>query len=326
MFSKLRNVIRNFFKFFSKNKKLNTYFFFFFISFAFWFLNMLSRTHETNFSIPIDYINHPVDLMPVTDPTEVIDVRVKSSGINIISFHLFKHKSLILNYDVSNSQPINNGRTLFWIMNSKRKELTDILGASIEIMNITPERVIVPFVNKIKKEVPVLLESEINLRQQFWMAKDIRLNPISVTLYGEKELLDSINNVRTDLLRIDDLVEDQLHEIALVIPNGLKSNIDFIVVELDVEPFIEEVIRAEVEVRNLPKEYYIKLFPSSVDVTLRLPKDKHQLLKTNFLKLYIDGSKLGDRRAIPVSYDNLPATVRVERIHPSHLEFLLIKD
>ena len=326
MFPKLRIVIRNFLKSFSKNKKLNTYFFFFVISFAFWFLNMLSRTHETNFSIPVHYVNHPVDLMQVADPSDVIDVRVKASGINIISFHLFNHKSLILNYDVSNSQPINNGRTVFWIMNSKRKELTNMLGASIEIMNINPERVIVPFVNKIKKEVPLILESEIKLREQFWMANEIKLNPSSVILYGEQDLLDSINSIRTDFLRLDDIGKDQLHEIALVIPDGLRSNIEFVLVELNVEPFIEEVIREEVEVRNLPKGYNIKLFPSNVDVTIRLPKDKHQLVKTNFLRLYIDGSNLVDKRLISVSYDNLPATVRVERIYPNYLEFLLIKD
>ena len=326
MFPNLRNVIKVFFKPFFKNKKLNTYVVFFFISFAFWFFHMLSRIHETTFSIPITYVNYPVDLKGVVEPSDVVYVRVKASGVNIISFHLFNHKSLSLNYDVSNSQPINNGKNLFWIMNSKRKELAHILGSSIEIMNVTPERVVVPFVSKIKKEVPVILDSEINLQQQFWLANDIRLNPSSVILYGEQDLLDSINSVNTDFLQLDDLDKDQLYEMPLVLPNGLGCNVDFVLVELNVEPFIEEVVTEEVEVRNLPNRYQIKLFPKNVDVALRLPKDKYQLLKTDFLKLYIDASTIRDKRTIPVKYDNLPATVKVERIYPNHLEFLLIKE
>ena len=326
MFPNIRNVSRIFFKSFSKNKKLNTYVFFFFLSFAFWFFHMLSRVHETTFSIPLTYVNYPVDLMGVIEPSDAVYVRVKASGVNIISFHLFNYKSLVLNYDVSNSQPIPNGRNLFWIMNSKRKDLSDILGSSIEIMNVTPERVVVPFVNKIKKEVPVVLDSEINFKQQFWLANEIRLNPSSVILYGNQELLDSINSVKTNFLKLDGIDKDLFYEMPLILPNGLGCNVDFVLVELNVEPFIEEVITEDVEVRNLPNLYNIKLFPRNVSVSLRLPKDKYQLLETDFLQLYIDASNVEGKRTIPVQYDNLPATVKVERVYPNHLEFLLIKE
>ena len=264
--------------------------------------------------------------MGVIEPSDAVYVRVKASGVNIISFHLFNYKSLVLNYDVSNSQPIPNGRNLFWIMNSKRKDLSDILGSSIEILNVTPERVVVPFVNKIKKEVPVVLDSEINFKQQFWLANEIRLNPSSVILYGNQELLDSINSVKTNFLKLDGIDKDLFYEMPLILPNGLGCNVDFVLVELNVEPFIEEVITEDVEVRNLPNLYNIKLFPRNVSVSLRLPKDKYQLLETDFLQLYIDASNVEGKRTIPVQYDNLPATVKVERVYPNHLEFLLIKE
>ena len=231
MFTNLKKVISSFFKSLSKNKKLNTYVFFFFISFAFWFLTMLSKTHETSFFIPIKYINYPADLMEVVQPVDFVQVRVKASGISIMSFYLFNYNSLILNYNVANSQPIANGKNLFWIMNSKRKEVADVLGASIEIMNITPERITVPFVNKIKKVVPVILNEDINLKQTFWLANDIKLIPSSVILYGEQDLLDSISSVTTDLLKLNDLHKDHLHEIALILPNRLKCKVKTVSVD-----------------------------------------------------------------------------------------------
>ena len=326
MFTNLKKVISSFFKSLSKNKKLNTYVFFFFISFAFWFLTMLSKTHETSFLIPIKYINYPADLMEVVQPADFFQVRVKASGVSIMSFYLFNYNSLILNYNVANSQPIANGKNLFWIMNSKRKEVAEVLGASIEIMNITPERITAPFVNKIKKVVPVILNEDINLKQTFWLANDIKLIPSSVILYGEQDLLDSISSVTTDLLKLTNLDKDQVHEITLVLPNGLKCKTNSVSVKLNIEPFIEEVIIQEVEIRNLKKGYSMKLFPRDVSIALRLPKDKYQLLKTNFLRLYIDASDLGEQKTIPIKYDNLPARVKIERVYPNRLEFLLIKE
>ena len=326
MFADLKKLICSIFKSLLKNKKFNTYAVFFFISFAFWFLTMLSKIHETSFLIPIKYVNCPADFVQVNQPADFVQIRIKAAGISIISFHLFNHKSLTLNYDIANSQPIKNGKNFFWIMNSKRKEVGNVLGASIEIMGINPERLIIPFVNKTKKEVPVRLISNINLRPSYWLANDIKLNPSSVIIYGEQKLLDSISSVSTDLLNINELYLDQTHEIPLALSNGLKCKTNSISVELNVEPFIEEVITQKVEVRNLEKAYSIKLFPSSVSVTLRLPKHKYQILKTNFLRLYIDASELGEQKMAAIKYDNLPANVKLERIFPNRLEFLLIKE
>jgi hypothetical protein len=326
MFTTLKKVICSFFKSLSQNKKLNTYVVFFFISSAFWFLTMLSKTHETTFRVPIKYVNHPADLVEVVKPADFVQVRVKAAGISIISFHLFNYNSLILNYDVANSQPITNGKNLFWIMNSTRKEVAHVLSTSIEIMDITPDRLIVPFANKTKKEVSVTLNSDINLQQGYWLADDVRITPNSVILYGEQYLLDSINSVKTDLLTLNDLQEDQVHEIALIFKQGLKCKTSSVSVKLNVEPFVEEIVTLEVEIRNLEKGYSMKLFPRDVSVSLRLPKDKYQLLKTNFIRLYIDASDLGEQKTIPVKCDNLPEMVKIERLFPNRLEFLLIKE
>ena len=70
----------------------------------------------------------------------------------------------------------------------------------------------------------------------------------------------------------------------------------------------------------------MKLFPREVNVTLRLPKDQYQLLKGNLFKLYIDASILEEHKLLEIKYDNLAANVKVERIFPNYIEFLLIKE
>ena len=113
----LKKVTISFFRSIFKNKQLGTYIFFFIISFAFWFLSMLSRTHETTLNIPVSYINYPINLVEVEGADNFIKVRVKAAGISIISFYLFNSKKLVLNYDIANSKLKEKGKILFWIMN-----------------------------------------------------------------------------------------------------------------------------------------------------------------------------------------------------------------
>ena len=161
MLSKSKEVISRFFKSLSKNKKVSTYALFFLFSFAFWFLTMLSKTHETTLEIPVQYVNCPTDLVPVIDPNDFIEVRVKAAGISFISFHFFNYNGLVLNYDLAKSKPIPGGKSLFWIMNSMRKEIAHVLGTSIEIIDVKPERLIVPFSKKAYKDVPIILNANL---------------------------------------------------------------------------------------------------------------------------------------------------------------------
>jgi hypothetical protein len=287
---------------------------------------MLSKTHETTFIVPVRYINPPADLMEVVQPVDFIQVRVKAAGVSIVLFHLLNYNTFSLDYEVANSQPIPNGKNLFWIMNSKREKISHVLGESMQIMNITPARIVVPFINKTRREVSVILNQDIKFKQSFWLTNNIKLVPSSVILYGDKDLLDSISNITTDLLKLDELDKDQLHEITVIIPNGLRCNTNSVLVEVNVEPFIEEVITQDVKIRNLEEGYSMKLFPREASVTLRISKNKYHLLKTNFLRLYIDASKLGEQKTLIINHENLPEGVKLERIYPNRLEFLLIKE
>ena len=327
MFSNLKKSIVSFFKLVSKNKRLNTYAFFFFISFSFWFLSMLSKTHETTLTIPVNYRNAPADLVEVNTSIDFIDARVKSPGFSILFFHFFNYNTLTLDYDVANSKPLKNGKNLFWILNSKREKVANILGTSMEILTLSPERLIVPFANKTKKEVTILLQKEITLKKEYWLSSEIEINPRTITIYGDQKLLDSIAEISTELLKLDGISENITTNISLQIPEGLQCKVAEIEVSLNVAQFVEESIIQKVEVVNLAKGYSLKLFPNVVTATVRLPKDKYNFLKTDFLKLEVDASMLDDSKTrLEVQVKNLTSFIKLERLYPQQVEFLLIKN
>ena len=323
----LKNGISSFFKSALNNKKLSTYALFLFISLSFWFLSMLSRQHETTLKVPLIYSNFPADKLVSNSVANFVEVRVKAPGFSILFYNLFNFSKLSLDIDKANTKPNKVGIEVFWIMNVKRKSVVEIISSSMELLDISPERLVIPFINKAKKKLPVKLNQTISLNPEIWFANPIILMPDSVFIYGEKQQLDAIDFIDTEELLLTGVRESSSNKVSLSIPEKVQCKIKNIDVIIEVEPFVEQILDYKVQVMNLKKGYTIKLFPEEVQVTLRAPKDKYSMLQTDFLTLKVDASLISSQNStLDVEVENSPSFIQLQRVYPSRLEFLLIKE
>ena len=327
MIKRLKNRIISFLKSASNNKKLNTYALFLFISFSFWFLSMLSKQHETSLKIPLIYSNFPADKLVATHVTDFIEVRVKAPGFSILFYNLFNFSKLSLDIDKANTKPNKGGSEVFWILNAKRKAVVEIISTSMELLDISPNRLVIPFIDKTQKKVAIKLNQSISLKPEMWFEGHIILEPDSVVIYGEKRQLDNLDFIYTEELVLKEVSESNSNKVSLRIPEKVKCKINYIDVIIKIEPFVEQLTEYKVQVKNLKKGYTIKLFPETVQVTIRAPKDKYSMLQTDFLTLKVDASLISQETSnLDVEVENLPSFIQLQRIYPSRLEFLLIKD
>ena len=322
----LKNRIISFFKSVSNNKNLGTYSLFFFISFSFWFLSMLSKQHETTLKVPLIYNNFPADKLVSAPFSDYVEVRVKAPGFSILFYNLFNFTKLILDIEQANTKPKNGGVDVFWIMNSKRKSVIKIISSSMELIDISPQRIVIPFNDKSKKKVAVKLNKSIILKPEIWFAKPIVLIPDSVMIYGEKKQLDTIDFIDTEKLLLTGVSESNSNKVSLNTPAQVECKIKNIEVIIEVEPFVEQLLEKKVQVINMKKGYTIKLFPELVQVTLRAPKDKYSMLQTDFLTLKVDASLISNENStLDVDVESLLSFIKLQRVYPSRIEFLLIK-
>jgi len=327
MIDSLKKRLSSFFKSLSNNKKLSTYALFLLISFSFWFLSMLSNQHETSLKVPLIYTNFPDDKLVKGPVADFIEVRVKATGFSILFYNLFNFSKLSLDIDNANTKPKNSGSEVFWIMNAKRKSVFKIISNSMEILDISPEKLVIPFINKAKKKVAIRLNKSIILSPEMWLSAPIILIPDSVMIYGENKLLDTLDFINTKELILTGVSTSNINKVPLNIPVKVQCKIKNIEVVIKVEPFVEQLLKYKVKVKNLSPGYTIKLFPEEVQVTLRAPKDKYSMLKTDFLTLNVDASIISKNdRTLEVEVENLPSFIQLQRVYPSKLEFLLINE
>ena len=327
MIDRLKNRISSFFKSVSNNKKLSTYALFIFISLSFWFLSMLSKQHETTLKLPVIYGNYPSDKLVSMPGVDFVEVRVKAPGFNILFFNIFNFSKLSLDIDKGNTKPNKTGVEVFWITNSKRKAVVEIISTSMELLNLSPERLVILFSDKAKKKVPIKFDKSISLKPEMWLAKPIVLSPDSIIIYGEQKQLDTIDFIYTEEFLLTNVSESNITSVPLIFPDLIECKLMNVEVIIEVESFVEQFIEYKVQVKNLKKGFTLKLFPDLVQVTLRAPKDKYSMLQTNFLTLTVDASLVSvENSTLDVEVESLPSFIQLQRIYPSRLEFLLIKE
>jgi len=327
MFSFLNNKNLNYFLFFLKSKSFLKYLFFFIISFSFWFLSMMSKYHETSLILPVKHINFPIDKIVLSKPDEQIYIRVKAPGFTILFYNLFNNTKLILDLNSANVKPNKNGAEYFWFMNVKRKDISELLSPSMELVAINPQQSSIFFSNKESKIVPVKLKSEIILQDEKRFAKPIKICPDSIKIYADREQLEKIKFIETENFVLTNVSKSNKYNIDVKSIDSVELDINQIEISIEIEDFIEETLVYNLEVKNLMDGYQIKLFPDVVDITLRVSKEKYNVLQTDLLKAIVDMSKFSYKNhKLEVEVVNLPSFVQLERIYPSSVEFLLIKD
>ena len=288
---------------------------------------MLSKKHETTLKMPLIYSNFPEDKLVLAPTADFIKVRIKASGFSILFYNLFNSSKLRLDIEEANTKPNESGSDVFWIMNAKREAVVEIISTSMELIDISPERLFVSFRNKLRKKVAIKLNQSITLKPEIWLESPIILIPDSIMIYGEKDQLDTIDFIDTEELLLSEISESISNKLKLIIPSQIKSKIKNIDVVIKVERFVEELRQFKVQAINIEEGYSIKLYPNLVQVTLRAPKKKYSMLQTDFLKLNVDASLISSKNStLEVEVENLPSFIKLQRVYPSRLEFLLIKD
>ena len=327
MFSSIKRVFEYLLKLAAEKKKLSTYLFFLLISFSFWFLSMLSKQHETSISVPIRYINFPADKLPVDSITDYLNIQVKAPGFSLVFYHLFNFKSSEISISNAYWRRKKDTHVAFWIMNNYRKQVVKSLPNNMELLSIYPDTLQLAFRNRDRKKVPVRLNKSINFKNRYRLARPIQIIPDSIMIFGIQKDLDSVNFVKTNILDVNELSEDI--DIRLDLEHNSKYQIKEKKVDVfvEVEEFTEKTLLIPIHEINLPKGYTIKLFPDETEIILSTSIDKYKLIDSDFFYATVDCEQIfSGSKTLNINVSNKSDFIRLHRIQPKQIEYILIKD
>lgn len=199
------------------SKRLNVFLLFIFLAFLFSVLSKLSQRYTQSFTFKINTINVPEDHVIINDSTNTMNITLTTHGFRHIKYYLQDPE---INVDISSLDKTKLHYT--WIESEQLSKIINQFDANIRMDNITPDTIFFKYdVNTVKK-VPVRLNYDIEFSTGYNIIDDYRLEPDSVKIIGPKIITDSIFEIKTKLLKLENINADINNVVELDLLEKMK--------------------------------------------------------------------------------------------------------
>jgi YbbR domain-containing protein len=276
-------------------------------------------------------MNIPAGKLIANDPDTALTLQLKSKGFRILSNKKF-FKPNAINIDVGSLIHKNkNSLTEYFIPTA---ELYSTVGNQIhypnEVISISPDTLYFHLEKVFSKKVPVKLMTTISFTQQYELADPVKYDPDSVLISGPRSAIDSIAFVETVPKVLSNLNSSQ----TLVLSfnpkySSVKVTISpsFEKILIPVDKFTEATIDLPILIINNDNNYLVRTFPEKVKVTYLVSLTNFKNVQSTMFSAVADISKalMSKSKKMKVEITKYPSFVKIQKIQPEKIEFILLK-
>ncbi len=310
-------------KSFFLSKDILSFLLFLALSAAFWFVNALGKERETIISIPIRYIGVPQNIAITNKPPTEIKLNVRDQGIKLFSY---THESLTpLTIDL-NRTFYQKGEILITSdqINGRIKRYMH-LQPTTSILEVQPDSILVLYQKLETTTVPVEFVANIELAHQYILGDKIWLDPSTITVFGPKNILDTLKTVRTEFKEFKNLNDTTIFNCKLKPIKSVRYSTNEIRVGIFVELFTEKKITIPITNVNFPDNLSIRTFPAVVNATYSVGLSHFNSIGSNAVQVYLDYNDLKKSKNTKQKLKILNNSSNISnlRISPQEVEFIL---
>jgi len=244
-----------------KKSSVKTFCFFLVFSAIVWVLVQFSKTYTQLIEIPVNYINAPLDKSISEDRPKHVELQLQNNGFNIYYYKIFNPQ---LNIDLSKAKETDT--ELVYTLQNHLTEIESQLKIDFENSRIIQEEIRVPFQFKKEKMLRVIPNIEVNYAVGFSADEPVKLTPDSVKVSGPEKIIDSLESVPTQSIRLNN-VNNDLKDVVGIDTSGLgelsfyENSVEY---SQEVEKYTEGSVEISVEVENVPDNLNLAYFPKTV--------------------------------------------------------------
>ncbi len=298
-----------------------------FFSAAIWFIIKLSKTYELVTEVQIEYVNIPSNRLVIESDT-VISATLSASGFKFLGRNLKKkHK---LQVDVASLPIQETGPDIFTAAVNINKyiehQLDDKFGYTVSIVDFFPNQLRIVMHKAYARKVAVRPRISYELAPQHIIYGSIKSEPDSLYIFGRAEEIAHIEAVHTEDVNAGVLNKSQVFNVAIESPGltAFRLSQNHVNVYIPVEKFTELSLQAPIVAPILKDNKELKLFPDKVQLTLFVALKDYALIKPEHFKILADTSQIGLQRVLPVYVKDKPDNIRIQKINPATVEYIIL--
>lgn len=239
------------------------------LAFGVWFIHNLSLNYSSLVSCSFEAkcgIEGHSDLS--SSPVEVT-ARCEMTGFGLVSNYL-SGSDKVITVNVAPEDMHHSVDDYFYMTKADlTRYVYDFFGDKAKLEYFITDTVYFRFTSVNYKKVPVKMVTVFDFRSQYMALGEPRLQPDSVTIYGNEEHLSAISSVLTQVVRASDISSDVVGEAGIEEISGIRMSDTKVQYSLPVARYVELDLKVPVVMENVPKDSYVQIFPSTATIHLR---------------------------------------------------------
>ncbi len=306
------------------NKKLRVFLLFLLLSFMFWTLIKLSREYISEVEFGLTYTDVPKNKLIQNEPSEKIKLTLKTSGFKLLRYG-FKQKNL--EYTLTEIDR-KSGTEYYSETSSNINFLQAQLSAETVVLNAEPDTLFFDLGVRKSKEVAVISEVNYEFKTGFNFVQPVEMDPKVVTISGPEKVIDTIEEVFTEAITLQDLATSFTQKVGVLAPNdAVELSEEEISVIGEVDKITDGSFSIPFEVINLPRNYLISTYPKEVKVVFQVALKDFNKIPENSFRVQCDYKQSEDNNLdylIPQVVEK-PEIIFDVKVIPNKIEFLIKK-
>lgn len=312
------------------NQRVVIFLFFLGVSTLLWYLSRLNSDYTTEVEYPISLVNIPREKVIVGTPPKSITLRVSGFGYSLLRFKIAAPLSpIVINLNQTQLMQLPAPHTRSFVLTSRvRNIIASQLSSDIQLIGIKPDTLFIEFTDLVSKRVKVLPNFRYTLARQHMLSGSILVEPDSISISGPASILDTITQMRTQLLVAEGIDNTSSFSLNLQPINQIGFSHRKVNLTIPVEKFTEFELEVPVNVTNLKNGSKVILLPPVVKLQCYAPIGRFDGIKPAGFNVFIDindfDAQSGNNR-VRVQIGSHPDFIRVVDFNPKFVEFYFEK-
>lgn len=309
----------------NKNRRsVLTFLVFFILSSVFWLLIKLSENYTTQAIFHVAFEEVPAEKW-VKDENLQVKLSLNTDGFHTLKLTMIREAKRTVTLPL-NEVPyrLENGTTYSFGSQYVAEQIANRLDISASDITMNEAKIYFNMEPLISKVVPVELQSDIKTARQYGVYGIPILDPAMVTVFGPKDVIDTVRTVKTELLTQTNATESFSATVPLLLTEGqIQCATKEVMATIRVEKFTE----TEIEVPfAMPDSLRVRFFPEAMTVKCLVAiKDFGNLSPDDFSAIF-DAQQFKDRQPLlDVRLAAWPQNVQVLEAKPEKVEYIIVQ-
>ena len=303
--------------------KFLTFLVFLLISAALWFLIKLTKDYTAQTEFTVVYTEVPASKW-ISTPEQQVKLSFVADGFAVLRHNLVRPQRRVVSIPLDEvPYRLEGGNTYSFSTQYVVERVADWLGVPSGNITINDDKQYFNMEDLQQKELPVVVPLDVKTQRQYLVYGTPKVEPATVTVYGPKNVLDTMTMVHTAVFSAVNAAGPITQTLAIDYYGGVVRSEQLTAeVTVEVEQYTETDIEVPVRVSD---SINCRFFPETMKVKCLVPiRDFASVNAASFLVLADTAQLHGLQPLLDIRLAKVPEHVQIMKTEPDQVEYLIV--